>query len=546
MTHDITDDSSMLRQRAEIDLCDEPASLDTLSYEQVQRLLHELRVHQIELEMQNTELQQSQEELSALHDRYLDLYDYAPVGYLSMSVAGHILQANLTCASLLGVTRHDLMQQSLSRFIARDGQDSYHFLRQRLLKSDAAQVIDLPMLKANNTKFWARLDIVVAREANTDTMLESPVYRMTLTDITERKRAEEQSAHQTAELTATMASLADGLIVFNSSGGIVRMNDAATQLLGYSPVLHTMSVMEYLQTLQAETLDGRVYPPEELPTARALRGETTKGVIMVLHHPEHMLWVLVSASPILMPDGKQFGAVTTYSDITPIHDLQDQQLLLHLVSHDLRSPLAVISGYASLISDTIAEVGEHEILSSSLSAIQRGVKRMVVMIEDLTEIARIDGGQLQLRCEPIEIASFLQDFLQRPTSTLEVSRVQLDSGTESCTALADVDRLDRIITNLLSNALKYSQASTPILIRLSARPGEVVVSITDQGCGISPDDIPHLFKRFYRASNTRQAEGIGLGLYITKVMVEAHNGCIWVVSEVGQGSTFFFSLPVAQ
>ena len=102
MTHETTDDSRTLRQRAEIDLRDEPASLDTLSYEQVQRLLHELRVHQIELEMQNTELRQSQEELSVMHDRYLDLYDYAPVGYLTISVAGHILQGNLTCASLLG------------------------------------------------------------------------------------------------------------------------------------------------------------------------------------------------------------------------------------------------------------------------------------------------------------------------------------------------------------------------------------------------------------------------------------------------------------
>ena len=374
---------------------------------------------------------------------------------------------------------------------------------------------------------------------------ETPVYRMTLTDITERKQADETNAKQTAELSATMASLADGLIVFNRYGDIVRMNDAVTRLLGYSPVLHAMPFMEYLQSLQVETLDGSPFPVEEMPTTLALHGETTKGTIMVLHRLERKVWVLVSAAPVCMPGGNHFGAVTTYTDITPLHDLQEQQLLLHLVSHDLRSPLAIISGYTSLISEKIDALGGHEILSSSMSAIQRGVKRMTVMIEDLTEIARLDGGQLQLRLEPVEIASFLQEFLQRPTSTLEVSRVQLDSVTESFIAFADVDRLDRIITNILSNALKYSQANTPIVIRLFTRSGEVVVSITDHGRGIPAEDIPHLFKRFYRANSTRHAEGIGLGLYITKVLVETHGGRIWVESEVGKGSTFFFSLPMA-
>ena len=543
--HEPTDDNGSLRQRAEKRLHDVPESLDTLSREEAQRLLHELHVHQVELEMQNTELRQAQEELTAARDRYLDLYDFAPVGYLTISVDGHILHANLTSASLLGVARHDLVHQPLSRFIARDGQEGYHFLRQRLGQNDAPQTVDLPLVKADGMMFWARLDAVVASETLITGGQETPVYRMTITNITDRKLAEETSAHQAAELTATLASLADGLVVFNPDGDIVRMNDAALHLLAYTPDLPAMPFAEHLRALQVEALDGNVYSPEKLPTARALRGDTTQGAVMVLHHPDRTVWVLASAAPIRMPDGQQLGAVTTFSDITPLHDLQEQQLLLHLVSHDLRTPLAVISGYTSVIADKVKELGVDDTITTSLSAIQRGVKWMMVMIEDLTELARIEGGQLQLKREPVEMAAYLQDFLQRSAFVLDVARIQLDIAAEVPPVLADYDRLDRIVSNLLSNALKYSDPGTPVQICVRRQEDEVLLSITDHGRGIPPDDVSHLFQRFYRAKGERRAEGIGLGLYITKQLVEAHGGRIWVESDVGKGSTFSFTLPIA-
>ena len=100
--------------------------------------------------------------------------------------------------------------------------------------------------------------------------------------------------------------------------------------------------------------------------------------------------------------------------------------------------------------------------------------------------------------------------------------------------------------NMLSNALKYSDPGTPVCLQAREKDGQVVVTISDQGKGIAPEDLPHLFERFYRAKGTRKTEGIGLGLYITRVLVEAHGGRLWVESEVGKGSTFFFTLPVAQ
>ena len=111
---------------------------------------------------------------------------------------------------------------------------------------------------------------------------------------------------------------------------------------------------------------------------------------------------------------------------------------------------------------------------------------------------------------------------------------------------ADADRLERILTNLLSNALKYSDPGTPVWLHVQPMAGEVCITLQDQGQGIAPQDVPHLFEKFYRAGSSRKAEGTGLGLYVTRLLVEAHGGRIWAESEVGKGSLFSFTLPVEE
>ena len=123
--------------------------------------------------------------------------------------------------------------------------------------------------------------------------------------------------------------------------------------------------------------------------------------------------------------------------------------------------------------------------------------------------------------------------------------MHLDLPADLPPMLADPDRLETILLNLLQNAQKFSAPDSPIQVTAHAQDGTVMVSITDQGIGIAPEDLPRIFDRFYRVEHIRKAEGTGLGLYITKRLVEAHGGQIWVESEVGKGSTFSFTLPVA-
>jgi PAS domain S-box-containing protein len=160
-----------------------------LGPEATQRLLHELHMHQMELELQNVELRRAQEELEVSQKRYVDLYDYAPVGYLTLSKFGLILDANLTAGMLLGVSRRELHRQPLARFVLPADQDAYYFHRTRRFQSGAPAGCELRLLRKGSTPFWARLEASVSREDAGD----PTVYRVIISDITERKFLEGRS-----------------------------------------------------------------------------------------------------------------------------------------------------------------------------------------------------------------------------------------------------------------------------------------------------------------------------------------------------------------
>lgn len=184
-------------------------------------------------------------------------------------------------------------------------------------------------------------------------------------------------------------------------------------------------------------------------------------------------------------------------------------------------------------------------MHESLAAVLRGTQRMNVMIQDLVDAARLEGGQLVLQRRPLPLRAYLDDLLTRASTTLDVSRIVLEVPEQLPRVSADDDRLERIFTNLLSNALKYSPADRPVIVGARVVDGDVEVSVRDFGSGISAEDLSHLFERFFRVAGTQQ-EGIGLGLYITKHLVEAHGGHIRVDSTPGVGSTFAFTLPTAE
>ncbi len=366
-----------------------------------------------------------------------------------------------------------------------------------------------------------------------------------------RRQAEtlmEEAQRRAAELDTTIAAIPDGLIIYGAAGEILRMNEAAARMVGLAVADRAKPFAEHLAMLPIETPEGQPFPPDRLPMAQALHGKTVRGVVLVPQRPDGAkTWVSASAAPIRAADGRLLGAVATFTDITPLHELQERREdLLRAVSHDLRSPLTAILGQAELLLRALDRAGMAGRERRNAEGIITSARRMNAMIQDLVDSARLEAGQIRLRPMPLDLRTFAYNLKERLADELETGRIVVEAPADLPQVRADPDRLERILTNLLSNALKYSTPGTPVVVTLTPRNGEVETAVADRGPGIAPEELPHLFSRYYRARARREGkEGLGLGLYIAKGLVEAHGGRIGVASEPGVGSTFSFTLPVA-
>ncbi len=213
-----------LRARAEEVAAQSPDSIEALSSEETQQVLHDLRVHQIELEMQNEELRRAQEELAESRDRYADLYDHAPVGYCLLSEKGLILEADLTAANLLDAARGALIKQPITRFILKEDQDIYYHHRKALFDTGEPQVCDLRMVKKDGTAFWTCLEATAGQDVDG-----APVCRVVMTDTTERKQAEAALRESESFAKATLNGLSSHIAILDQDGRIEAVNEAWRQ-----------------------------------------------------------------------------------------------------------------------------------------------------------------------------------------------------------------------------------------------------------------------------------------------------------------------------
>ncbi|MDI7275668.1 MAG: PAS domain S-box protein, partial [Anaerolineae bacterium] len=357
-----------------------------------------------------------------------------------------------------------------------------------------------------------------------------------------------EAERRAAEVEATVAAIPDGILIYDPQGNIVRINPGGERLLHYTPEMVARPLAERAAALRIETPQRQPVPFERLPNVRALRGELVEGEVLVVRLADGAtIWISVSAAPIRSADGELLGAVLAARDITPLIELQEQREdLLRAVSHDLRNPLTAVLGPAQLLERRLDRPGlERE--RQSAETIVAAARRMDTMIQDLVDAARSETGRIELHRQPVNVRTFALDLKQRLAPTLETSRIDIETPRELPPVSADPGRLERIFTNLWSNALKYSAPGTRVTVDGRQEDGWVVTTVSDRGPGIPPEDLPRLFQRYFRTVAGRERrEGVGLGLYITRRLVEAHGGRIWVESELGVGSTFSFSLPVAR
>jgi signal transduction histidine kinase len=219
--------------------------------------------------------------------------------------------------------------------------------------------------------------------------------------------------------------------------------------------------------------------------------------------------------------------------------------IIAVVSHDLRNPMSAITGNAALIKVDIAK-GAPENVVRRVESIQRNVARMGGIVNDLLDTTRIQSGGLAVDLKREEVAVLLEQAVDmlRPVLLGKQQTLEIKAEENLPAASCDRERVLRVFSNLVGNASKFSPDGDTITIEASARPSEILFVVTDHGPGIAPDQLPHIFEPYWQASQERR-QGLGLGLAIVKGIVEAHQSRIWVESRVGEGSRFFFTLPIA-
>ncbi len=360
-------------------------------------------------------------------------------------------------------------------------------------------------------------------------------------------RQAEESQRLANQLSALLENMAEGVTVLDPQRGIVFRNPAAKAITGLPDgELHSPVV---LRSLGFDVLDeqGIPVPDGQWPIERVSRGERISSEPYTFVRPDGTRrHILMSGSAVTDAMGRVSLAILIFPDITALRRLEElRQEYLSLISHDLRNPLAVIQGHAQVLKRSLRRLKGTERELESLDAITASVDRIHAMIRDLLDSARFESGQLRLETEPLCAKTLLANLLERQAAVPGWRRVVMDFPVTTLFVKADPARLERIFINLISNGIKYSPPDTVVTVSARRVDNELVVSVTDQGQGISPDKLPNIFDRFFRAKGPSSAGGMGLGLYITWLLVEAHGGRIWVESELGKGSTFYFTLPLA-
>ena len=269
---------------------------------------------------------------------------------------------------------------------------------------------------------------------------------------------------------------------------------------------------------------------------------------MILVRPDATRLRLLSSGSAIRDNGQVVLAIVVHRDVTALRLLeQTKEDYLALISHDLRAPLTAVQAEAQLLQRQLSRDGnvDSAYVKRTMSIVANA-RRMNAMIQELLESSRLESGTMTLNREPIAIVPLLRDIADRVGS----DRVAVQAGpSDGASGLAPVyvdgERIERVLTNLITNALKYSPPSEPVVVRVEQRDDETVISVVDRGDGIPPEELSRLFQRFTRgrAGPKGDIAGLGLGLYIARLIVEAHGGRMWAESAIGNGSTFSFALP---
>jgi PAS domain S-box-containing protein len=345
-------------------------------------------------------------------------------------------------------------------------------------------------------------------------------------------------------LAAIFQHSMEGILTVDSALRIIDFNPAMERLTGW----HESEVLGrfYYEVLRPKDRKGNEVGLQGSPILQAFAGQSVVNREMVISARDGQRFdVSVTALCIRSSKGEPMNGILNVRDITREREQEEERsTFISVISHELQTPIAIIKGYASTLArtDTLLDA---EALRSRLIAIEEEADRLNKLVGNLLYASRIQAGGLHMEPVPLDLSHLVQGVVRRLQAKSPDFTVTLELPPNLPTVMADRDRIEEVLQNVLDNAIKYSPRQRNLTVTCSATGDEVIVSVNDTGMGISLRDQEHIFNRFHRVGESlaHSTPGAGLGLYICRAIVEAHGGQIWVESTLHEGSTFSFSLP---
>lgn len=521
------------RARAEQQLLTVPATIDDADLRVV---LHELQVHRIELEMQNEELRAAQAEIQRQLERYSKLYDYTPVGYLSMQRDGSISTANLSGAAMLGTPRSLLLQHPFQDWLADESQGVFRTFLEQVFGERGRQSCQL-LLKTSGQKRHLHLE---AFSVDADTACD-----VVMVDVSERQQAEETRA----QLAAIVESTPDAIFSENADGIITTWNRGAEKVFGYAApevigrpgnILDTPGCRKQQAEIWAQLGAGEALEQYEIDQRRR------DGTIIP---------VSITIAPIRDVTGAVTGISRIARDVSERNKIRNdfkiardqaerannaKSRFLAAASHDLRQPLAALSIYVGALKGMTTPTGV-----PLLNNMANCVDSLSDLLCDLLDLSKLEAGVLIPDTRNFPLSELLQSLVavHNPEAALKGLHLRLRQPTDNLHVATDPVLFKRLLGNLLANAIRYTWRGG-ILIACRRSQGKMWLEVWDTGIGIPADKTGVIFEEFRQLDNDDKHRGSGLGLAIVAKTAALLDLQIRVRSRVGKGSMFAVEIPL--
>jgi two-component system CheB/CheR fusion protein len=360
-----------------------------------------------------------------------------------------------------------------------------------------------------------------------------------------RKRTAELYENQ-ERLSRILETMAEGVSIIDTEGKLTYANPMAQKILG----LIKSQTKEYIYNDPKWAnlrIDGTPLPHNEHPMIVTMaKGEPVYDYEIAVQPPDdERFYVSINAAPIRDEQGAIIGCIGTFMDVTHRRRvIQQKDEFISVASHELKTPITSLKGALQLL-NRMKDRHDPLIFTKFVEQANKSLNKVSVLVDDLLNGTKVTEGQLQLRRQVFNLQSLINECC--PHVRAEGVYELVIQGDTSLQVDADPHKIDQVLVNLVNNAVKYAGDSHVILINTEKVNEFAKVSVTDYGPGIAPDQLPHLFERYYRGNGSSQLlSGLGLGLYICAEVIKKHGGQIGVETTIGKGSTFWFTVPLAK